>query len=456
MIVLVGFMGAGKSTVGRLFAHAVRLPFADSDEMVVARAGRSIGEIFSGSGEGAFRVLERDVILEALDRGEGVLALGGGAPGDPATRTALARHTTVYLKVSFREAMARVGAGRERPMLARGPESLYEERTGLYEAVADRSVDTDILTPEEVVERLIDLVVIDLAKAEVHRVEVDTDGRRYEVQVGRGVMEDLAARLPKLAGAEKAFVVTHPTLAGLAEGPLRSLDEAGFEADVAFVPEGEESKSLEVAGALYDWLARSHAHRHDLVVGVGGGVVCDLAGFIGSTYARGLAVALVPTSLLAQVDAAIGGKNGVNLPQGKNLVGTFHQPCAVVCDLDALTGLPEAEFRSGMAEVVKYGLIADPGLLSLIEENAPAILAGEPDLLEEIVGRSVRIKADIVGADERELGVRAHLNYGHTFAHAIERVAGLGVVDPEASVAGLETGVNLPQGKNLVGTFHQP
>ena len=426
MIVLVGFMGAGKSTVGRLFADAVRLPFADSDAMVAARAGRSIPEIFSESGEGLFRLLERDVILESLERGEGVLALGGGALGDQAVRAALARHTAVHLKVSFREAMARVGGDGNRPMLATDPGGLHAARADLYEAVADRTLDTDPLTPEEVVEKLIDLVVIDLAKEEVHRIPVATGGGRYEVQVGRGLKDDLAPLLPELPGAEKAFVVTHPSLARLAEGPLRSLDEAGFETDVAFVPEGEGSKSLDVAGALYDWLARSGAHRADLVVGVGGGVVCDLAGFVASTYARGLAVAYAPTTLLAQVDAAIGGKTGVNLPQGKNLVGTFHQPCAVVCDVDVLTLLPEAELRSGMAEVAKYGFIADPALLPLIEENAPSITAGEPDILQEIVRRSVRIKAGVVAADEREEGLRTHLNYGHTFAHAIEQVAGLG------------------------------
>lgn len=441
MIVLVGFMGAGKSTVGRLFADAVRLPFADSDDMVAARAGRSIPDIFSGSGEGVFRALERDVIGEALDRGEGVLALGGGALDDPGTRAALGRHTVVYLKVSFREAMARVGVDPERPMLAMDPEALYRDRADLDEDVADRAIDTDILTPEEVVERLIDLVVIDLAKAEVQRVAVTTAGGRYEVQMGRGLKDDLAARLPELPGAEKAFVVTHPSLAGLAEGPLRSLDEAGLEADVAFIPEGEGSKSLDVAGALYDWLARSGAHRSDLVVGVGGGVVCDLTGFVASTYARGLPVAYVPTSLLAQVDAAIGGKTGVNLPQGKNLVGSFHQPCVVLCDVDVLTVLPEAELRSGMAEVAKYGFIADPGLLPLIEENAPSILTGDPDLLLAIVGRSVQIKADIVAADEREQGVRAYLNYGHTFAHAIERVAGLGSTGGDPLFAGPVAGV---------------
>ena len=442
MIVLVGFMGAGKSTVGRLFADAVRLPFVDSDELVTAEAGRSIPDIFQGAGgEELFRVLERDAILDALARGEGVLAVGGGALADRATRAGLAQHTVIYLKVSFRAAMARVGTDPDRPMLRGDPEGLYLERTGLYEDVADAIIETDALSPEEVVERLIDLVVIDLANAEVDRIAVTTDGGRYEVLVGRGLKDDLATRLPELPGAEKAFVVTHPSLAGLAEGPLRSLDEAGFEADVAFVPEGEASKSLDVAGALYDWLARSEAHRTDLVVAVGGGVVCDLSGFVASTYARGLAVAHVPTSLLAQVDAAVGGKTGVNLPQGKNLVGTFHQPCVVVCDVDVLPGLPEAELRSGMAEVAKYGFIADSGLLALIEENAAAILGGDPDLLQEIVRRSVRIKADVVAADEREQGVRAHLNYGHTFAHAIERVAGLGATGEAPGSGGYRDGV---------------
>ena len=444
MIVLIGFMGAGKTTVGRLFAEAVRLPFADSDDLVVARAGRSIPEIFNGPGEDLFRLIERDVIQDALKRGDGVLALGGGALGDPDIHVALTGHTVVYLKVSLREAMARVGGDPDRPMLALDPEALYRDRVQTYDLAADCTVDTDILTPEEVVERLIDMIVVDLAKAEVRRIPVTTDGGRYEVQVGRGLKDDLGRRLPKLPGAEKAFVVTHPSLAALAEAPLRSLDEAGFRTDVAFVPEGEGSKSLEVATALYDWLARSGAHRTDLVVALGGGVVCDLSGFVASTYARGVAVAHVPTSLLAQVDAAIGGKTGVNLPQGKNLVGTFHQPCAVVCDVDTLSSLAPAELRSGLAEVVKYGFIAAPDLLPLVVDNAGPILAGDPDLLQEVVGRSAWIKADIVAADERERGVRAHLNYGHTFAHAIERMAGLGATGgghtPASHLVGIRHG----------------
>jgi 3-dehydroquinate synthase len=190
------------------------------------------------------------------------------------------------------------------------------------------------------------------------------------------------------------------------------------------IPEGESSKTAEVAQRLLGWMAERAAHRHDVVVGVGGGVVTDISGFVASTYARGVSVLHVATSLLAQVDAAIGGKTGVNLPQGKNLVGTIHQPIQVICDVTTLDTLPEAELRSGMAEVIKYGLIGDPELLDLVIVRRDDILRRDPQVLEEIVTRSARAKAAVVAADELEHGGRAALNYGHTFGHALEQASG--------------------------------
>jgi 3-dehydroquinate synthase len=195
------------------------------------------------------------------------------------------------------------------------------------------------------------------------------------------------------------------------------------------VPEGEVAKSLGTAETLYAALGDADAHRGDLVVSFGGGVVCDVAGFVASTYNRGMPVAHVPTSVTAQVDAAIGGKTAVNLPHGKNLVGTFHQPVAVLCDVALLRALPDDELRSGLAEVCKYGFIADPSLLDLLQQQTNALFARDEDVLVEVVTRSAAIKAEIVSADERETtGRRAHLNYGHTFAHAIEKTTGFGVV----------------------------
>jgi 3-dehydroquinate synthase len=190
------------------------------------------------------------------------------------------------------------------------------------------------------------------------------------------------------------------------------------------VPDGEESKNLDVLASLYHRFAAIPLRRDDLVVALGGGVVGDLAGFAAATWNRGVALIQVPTTLLAQVDAAIGGKTAVNLPEGKNLVGAFHQPIGVVADTKTLATLPVRERRSGLGEVAKYGFIADVAVLELLEQRPDDAVAGDADLLAEIVRRGVAVKARIVAADERESGARALLNYGHTVGHAIEALAG--------------------------------
>jgi 3-dehydroquinate synthase len=243
--------------------------------------------------------------------------------------------------------------------------------------------------------------------------------------VGRALLARLDELLPDLPGAAKALIVTHPGISSLAAPVAAALERAGLGVTLAEVPEGEGSKTLAQADRLYGLLAGAGAHRRDLVVSVGGGVLSDLCGFVAATYHRGMPVVHVPTTLLAQVDAAIGGKTGVNTAHGKNLVGAVHQPVAVVCDIDVLNGLPQEELVSGLAEVCKYGFIAAPDLLELLEKRGPEILGRDPELLEEIVATCVAIKAAVVARDERESGERAHLNYGHTFGHAIEHSSGL-------------------------------
>ena len=434
MIVLVGFMGAGKTTVGRALAGLCGLPFTDTDATTEAHARMSILEIFDAWGEEGFRRLERAAVSEALARPDGVVALGGGALADPRTRAAFeGRHdvTVVHLDVSFDEAMRRIGPDQARPMLAAtDPRVLYEGRRAVYQDAASFTICTDGSRPEEVARAIASR--LGRAAPSLRRIRVRPHSGHYEVVIGAGLLEDVRAFLPPLEGVEKAFMVTHPELRELADTVAGGL---GLPVELVEVPSGEASKALDMAERIYERLARSWAHRADLIVAVGGGVVTDLAGFVASTYNRGMRLVHVPTSLLAQVDAAIGGKTGVNLPEGKNLVGTFHQPLAVLCDVAALRSLPEAELRSGSAEVVKYGLISDPGLLALVTERAASILACDEQLLADVVARSVSIKADIVSADERDEGERAVLNYGHTFAHAIELTAGYENVSHGEAVA---------------------
>lgn len=415
MIVLVGFMGAGKSSVGARLADRLGKAFIDTDSELERSAGASIAEIFDRVGERGFRELERSVIEAALQRTDGIASLGGGALGDPATRAALEWADVVFLDVSFAEAMRRIGDDDDRPMLRNtDPKALYDERREMYVSAADVTVTTDGRDIEEIVEELAGRFG---GTARDTRVRVETE-HPYDVLIGDGLLERFTELVPVPDMAHRAALITHPVLRSYAEKVADSL--TSIDTTILEAPEGESSKQLLHAAALYDGLAGAGLRRGDVVVGVGGGVICDLAGFVASTYHRGLAVVHVPTSLLAQVDAAIGGKTAVNLDAGKNLVGTFHQPIAVICDVGTLRTLPEDEFRSGMAEVVKAGLVGDPGLVELLEERADAIMQRDPDTLRAVIVRCVALKASVVAADEREHGLRAILNYGHTFGHALE------------------------------------
>jgi 3-dehydroquinate synthase len=249
-----------------------------------------------------------------------------------------------------------------------------------------------------------------------------------------------------------AFVVTDSNVADHARATGQALAAAGFHVALAELPPGEAQKSLASAARLYDRLVDLNADRRTLVAAVGGGVLGDLAGFVAATFARGLPLLMVPTTLLAMVDSAVGGKVAVNHPRGKNLIGAFHQPVGVWIDTATLATLPAREYRSGLAEVVKYGVILDPELFAFLESNADAILAREPDAVRHIIARCCRLKADIVEKDEREeTGLRMVLNYGHTFAHAFETVAGYGSwLHGEAVAAGMVCASRLAERRGLI------
>jgi 3-dehydroquinate synthase len=251
----------------------------------------------------------------------------------------------------------------------------------------------------------------------------------YEVVIGAGAQAELAL---VLAGTPKAAVVHAPPLAAAAGAAVETLQSAGVAAEAVVVPDGEPAKTAEVAARAWEEFGRLGLTRSDAVVGIGGGAVTDLAGFLAATWTRGIRVVQVPTSLLGMVDAAVGGKTGINTGAGKNLVGAFHPPSAVLADTDALAGLPEAEFRSGLAEVVKCGFIADGAILDLLDADPTGRAA-----TEELVTRAVQVKADAVGEDLYDLGRREFLNYGHTLAHAIERVEDFGWRHGEAVAVGL-------------------
>ena len=258
-------------------------------------------------------------------------------------------------------------------------------------------------------------------------VKVSLGKRSYSILIGPGLLSRLGAHCRKLGLGRRCAIVTDRNVAArFAKTAVRSLREVGFEPMLIVVPPGERAKSLKSVAWCFDRLAAHRLERGSFIVAFGGGVVGDLAGFVAATYLRGIDFVQVPTTLLAQVDSSVGGKVGVNLRAGKNLVGAFHQPRLVLCDLAALRTLPGREFRAGLAEVIKYGVICDAGLFRRLERDINKLLAQDPKTLASVVARCCEIKAEVVRRDERDGGPRAILNFGHTIGHAIENSAGYG------------------------------
>ena len=273
--------------------------------------------------------------------------------------------------------------------------------------------------------------------SEGRTIEVSLPASRYQIRIGKGVFASVGAQARACKDCTRAVVVSDETV-GPAYGKLvkKRLEEAGFETSDVLVPAGERSKSVELAAELWEELARLGLDRTDLLVAVGGGVVGDLAGFVASTYKRGIDFVQVPTTLLAMVDSSIGGKTAVNLAAGKNLVGTFHQPLFICSDIRCLHTLSDEDWANGFAEIVKSAMIAPRrSFFEWLRDNAAGLVEHDDALLEEAVYRTAELKAQVVAADERESGMRECLNYGHTLAHAIENAAGYGTVAHGRAVA---------------------
>jgi len=258
-------------------------------------------------------------------------------------------------------------------------------------------------------------------------VKVSLGTRSYDIKIGGGLLAGLGADCARLRLGQKCAVITDTNVAArYAKPALTSLKRAGFDAVLLTVPAGETAKRLDQVESCFNQLAAHRLERKSFIVALGGGVVGDLAGFVAASYLRGIPFVQVPTTLLAQVDSSVGGKTGVNLAAGKNLVGAFYQPRRVLCDLATFRTLPEREFRAGLAEVIKYGIIYDAHLFARLERDMAKILRRDPAALAHIVARSCEIKADVVSQDETESGLRAILNYGHTIGHAIEAITAYG------------------------------
>ena len=452
-VVLCGPPGAGKTTVGTLIARALGVEFIDTDREVERVAGLPIPQMFLEQGEPAFRELEHETVTRLLDGFDGILALGGGAVLDPRTQEALREHMVVFLDVDVEQALPRVGLSGVRPLLMGDPvgkfHNLMKERRPIYEAVSTLTVDTTGRRPQSVGEEiLLELLARGAAYIDptsVHRaasvyapptaIEVAGDDG-YDVLVGWDLVDSVVEMVGEDSG--RVLVLHPPVVAEYAERVRSALEQAGKSATSHLLPEGEACKTFAVATEMWDLLGSLRLGRDDTIVAVGGGATTDLAGFVAACWLRGVRLVNVPSTLLAMVDASVGGKTGINISDGKNLVGAFYPPAGVVCDLRLLETLPEADYRAGLAEVVKCGFISDEQILRLVEADGGAgALDRGSAVMRELIERAVAVKARVVGEDLKEIGLREILNYGHTFGHAIEAVENFTVRHGEAVAVGL-------------------
>jgi shikimate kinase/3-dehydroquinate synthase len=453
-IFLSGLMGAGKSTVARALAVRAGLPLFDLDELVTRQIGCSVSEFFRTRGQDAFREIERGV-LERLIEAEpaAVVALGGGAVVSRATRRCLlGSGVLVTLEASIDELLRRVGQGTGRPLLEQGDkrarlEGLRQERAEAY-AECHVRLDTTHLDPERAARQIWE-------SAQEAPIVVPLGLRTYRIIIGSNVRQSLPNRLRELGAVSSVLVVTDTQVAPhwgrTIAAELRSVGHVVSQIELA---PGESAKTLESVEAIWHAALDAGLDRGSVVIGVGGGVIGDMAGFAASTLLRGVRVLHVPTTLLAMVDSAIGGKTGFDTRHGKNLVGAFHQPSCVLSDVQVLATLPAAERRAGLAEVVKSAWIDGEAAVAQLEADVELLTRNDEAATLRAIRMAAGLKVRIVTQDEREEGVRAVLNLGHTLAHAIEASSGYaGIRHGEAVSIGMVAACRVGQ---LLGRLSAP
>jgi len=480
-IVITGFSGTGKSLVAREIAGQLRWDFIDTDAEIVKLAGKSIAEVFQQDGEAKFRELEREVIKRASRRSHKVIATGGGAIVDSQNHAQLARKgfivcldakpETIYQRL-FQEG----SHGSEIRPLLEGDNPLerirqLKARRQPYYDDVDLVINTDDLSISEVAGKVIrawgllcgvyperDSSVASLPQNDKKRKAyndvdkdvacwVETATQRYPIFVGYGLLDKLGEELKKVSSSHVAIVISDENVSRLyGDRVEKVLRNAGFAVNSFIVPPGEETKSINTAIDIYNFLIKKRVERDDILIALGGGMIGDLAGFVAATYLRGIPWIQVPTSLIGMVDASIGGKVAVNHPEGKNLIGAFYQPNFVLADTRALATLPECELTSGWAEVVKYGLILDKDFFEFLESNVDRLTKLEQGAVNEAIIRSASLKAQVVSQDEKERGQRIILNYGHTIAHGLEAATRyIGFLHGEAVAIGMMGAARLSQ-----------
>lgn len=448
---LTGNMGAGKSTVGALLAHQLGWQFCDLDTEIERTTQKTIVQIFQEQGESAFRALESQLLQQkSATETPTVFATGGGVVLSEANRAFMFERGWVFFLSAPVEVLSRrIGQAENRPLLrdasdlAQRLREIATLREPLYRE-ADWVLETTYLTPEQVVQQIVRLVSPTPRNPLIVPV-LEGTAHAYEVRIAPKIRHALPNHLLARCHPSGVAILTHPILQQWVEPMARALEAEGIRTVVLSVPPGERRKTLRTAERLYNALLQAGIDREGLMVVVGGGVLGDLGGFVSATYLRGIAFVQVPTSLLAQVDSSVGGKVGVDLPAGKNLVGAFHQPLLVLIDPELLSTLPMRQARNGFAEMLKYGIALDRGLWRRLTTmlNQKVLTARrftrQPAEWTLPIAKCVHLKARIVSEDEHDRkGLRALLNFGHTVGHALEAVMGYrGILHGEAVAIGM-------------------
>ncbi len=446
-------MGTGKSAVGRMVAARLGREFVDTDALIEARAGCSISEVFAREGEARFRILEADICRELSARRGWVVATGGWALGTDANRAAVeAGGLVICLNADLPTLIERLGIGDGRPMLQRGTSAKTGGKSRIEALLAKRQptyrsfplqVNTSRRTTEEVTDCVLALWEAFSESQTPYALPVIAPGGDYAILIGEGLLDRLGPLVNGLGHWTTVVLVSDDMVGPLhAERTVTELERVGAHGPMPLpriarctMPSGEAHKTLDTVSDLYTQFLAAGLDRSGLVVALGGGVVGDVAGFAAATYMRGLPLVQVPTTLLAMVDSSVGGKTGVDLPAGKNLVGAFKQPTLVVIDPTLLSTLPAADFRAGLAEVVKAAVIGDPDLFERLE-------TGRLDL-PWLIRQAVAVKVAVVEADPYEQGRRAVLNLGHTFGHAFEVLSGYQLPHGDAVAMGMVVAARL-------------
>ena len=424
-------MASGKSRTGKALASRLNRPYADTDAVIVERAGKSINEIFEQDGEAKFREMERQVVAEFASKSEPhVISLGGGALTQEANIKAIRENGIIIRLWAKPEVLSeRIGRKNTRPLLANLNDEerlakikqMLKEREPNY-AHADFSVESSNEYPEDhVIERILYIMNF----WENHAINVcPSSGGHYPIFIGKGIIKFVGAMLEslKLSPTHDSLVCTDTNIVKFQQKNITELKNQAGRCPIFKFQAGERNKTLHNLNQLFSFLLHRGYTRKSCLLQFSGGVVGDMAGFGAATYQRGIPFVQFPTTLLSMVDSSVGGKVAVNHSEGKNMIGAFYQPRAVVCDLDVLSTLPETEYLAGLAEIVKYGVIYDEAFFAYIEQNVEKIKNHDLDVLKHLIYRSCAIKAEVVGIDEKESGLRAILNYGHTFGHAIENL----------------------------------